>query len=210
VSEQPEPLSMRASDADRERVAQVLHQAMADGRLSTGELDERLSQLYRTRTFGELVPLTEDLPDGASALPAVSRPAAAEPSADAPRVGGTPGSTGSVAVMSQVVRDRDWVVPAHYSATAFWGEVVLDLREATFEDRECTIQANSIMAGIRVIVPPELTVRIEGTAVMGDFQRRAEGAGAPGSPVVVVTGFALMGAVDVVRKPRRGGLLGPR
>ena len=58
VSEQPDPMSMRASDADRERVAQVLHKAMAEGRLTVSELDERLAGLYQAKTFGELVPFT--------------------------------------------------------------------------------------------------------------------------------------------------------
>jgi Domain of unknown function (DUF1707) len=39
----PEPGQMRASDADRERVAKILHEAMAEGRLTIPELEERLS-----------------------------------------------------------------------------------------------------------------------------------------------------------------------
>src|SRR4051812_46245507 len=70
VSEQPDPMSMRASDADRERVAQVLHKAMADGRLTVSELDERLAGLYRSKTFGELVPFVRDLPDVPTPMPA--------------------------------------------------------------------------------------------------------------------------------------------
>jgi hypothetical protein len=45
---------LRASDADRERVARVLHDAMGEGRLSVHELDVRLKQTYEAVTFGEL------------------------------------------------------------------------------------------------------------------------------------------------------------
>lgn len=54
--------SMRASDADRERVAEVLRDAHAEGRLSTEELSERLDATFAARTHGELVPVTRDLP----------------------------------------------------------------------------------------------------------------------------------------------------
>lgn len=53
---------LRASDADRERVAQLLRDGAAEGRLDMDELDERLDSAYAARTFGELQGLTRDLP----------------------------------------------------------------------------------------------------------------------------------------------------
>ncbi|GGL06336.1 DUF1707 SHOCT-like domain-containing protein [Planomonospora parontospora] len=54
---------MRASDDDRDRVASVLREHYAQGRLTVEEFDERLEQLYASRTYGELATLTSDLPD---------------------------------------------------------------------------------------------------------------------------------------------------
>ncbi|MEU9835424.1 DUF1707 domain-containing protein [Streptosporangium sp. NPDC048047] len=54
---------MRASDGDRDRVAAALREHYAQGRLSTEEFDERLEQLYTSKTYGELARLTSDLPD---------------------------------------------------------------------------------------------------------------------------------------------------
>jgi uncharacterized membrane protein len=65
---------MRASDADRERAAEVLREAHAEGRLSAEELHERLDAVFAARTYGELAPVTADLP----AVPAA-------PGAPAPR-----------------------------------------------------------------------------------------------------------------------------
>src|SRR5205809_614527 len=53
---------MRASDADREHVAQLLRDGAGDGRLDMDELSERLESVYAARTFGELNTLTKDLP----------------------------------------------------------------------------------------------------------------------------------------------------
>src|ERR1700757_4562043 len=69
----PEPRNLRASDADRERVANVLREAAGDGRLSMDELDERLDAVYAAKTYAELEPITRDLPQtpgGAGPAPA--------------------------------------------------------------------------------------------------------------------------------------------
>jgi len=53
----------RASDSEREATADQLRVAAGDGRLDHDELEERLEAAYAARTRGELVALTEDLPD---------------------------------------------------------------------------------------------------------------------------------------------------
>jgi hypothetical protein len=53
---------LRASDADRERVAERLRAAGGEGRLTADELEERLETAFSARTRAELEPLTADLP----------------------------------------------------------------------------------------------------------------------------------------------------
>lgn len=60
---------LRASDADRERVAGILRDAVAEGRLDMAEFEERLDATYQARTYGELVPITRDLRPRASWCP---------------------------------------------------------------------------------------------------------------------------------------------
>jgi hypothetical protein len=53
---------VRASDADRERVARELGVHAGEGRLSPEELDERVGAAYAARTRAELDALLADLP----------------------------------------------------------------------------------------------------------------------------------------------------
>src|SRR3954454_112340 len=53
---------LRASDADRERVAERLREHYGEGRLSDYDLSERIDAAYRARTISELEALTVDLP----------------------------------------------------------------------------------------------------------------------------------------------------
>lgn len=54
---------VRAADADRERVVDLLRQQVGTGRLTLDEFSDRAAATYRARTMGELASLTRDLPD---------------------------------------------------------------------------------------------------------------------------------------------------
>ncbi|HEY6744256.1 MAG TPA: DUF1707 domain-containing protein [Mycobacteriales bacterium] len=56
--------AVRASDADRERVAAILRGAAGQGLLTLAEVDERLAAVYAATYVTDLGPLTADLPDG--------------------------------------------------------------------------------------------------------------------------------------------------
>ncbi|MGM1060348.1 DUF1707 SHOCT-like domain-containing protein [Saccharothrix sp. Mg75] len=203
----PDPRQMRASDADREQVARVLQQAHGEGRLDLHELDERLAAVYASRTYGELVPLTADL----GVAPPTVLPAPLQHTPPSSRVGGTPGSATSFAFWSGVDRRGEWVVPVTHNAVAVMGGVQLDLTKARFAQQETTINAYALMGGIEIIVPPEVTVRVDGVGFMGAFEdstHKGEPT-VPGGPVVRVTGFAMMGAVEV-RRPKKKKLKGAK
>jgi hypothetical protein len=188
---------MRVSDSDRERAADVLREAAGHGRLTMDELDERLELTYAAKTYADLAAVTRDLPGPAQA------PSAVQPGM-AGRVGGTPRSKFSVAIMSGARRTGRWVVPRNYVAVAVMGGIELDLREAQFSEPEVTIHAYTLMGGIEITVPEDVDVDVSGFAFMGGFDHNASGPGVPGAPRVRIIGFALMGGVDVRRKPQKG------
>src|SRR5271154_5203219 len=103
----PDPQHLRASDADRERVAETLREAAGDGRLTIDELDERLDAVYAAKTYAELEPITHDLP-GRGATPPAPVPAA---TADPARFGGEATSGGAVAILGGFSRKGMWIVP---------------------------------------------------------------------------------------------------
>ncbi|WP_019816481.1 DUF1707 SHOCT-like domain-containing protein [Saccharomonospora saliphila] len=196
---------LRASDADRERVARVLHDALGEGRITMSELEQRLDTVYAAKTLGELEPVLADLP-GASVSPDL--PATPSPRAGSPerRIGGTPGSTFSIAVMSGATRKGNWVVPPQHNSVAFWGGVEIDLRHARFAEKHSTITAVAIMGGVDITVPDDIIVEVTGIGVMGAFETKnkkgASDTAPPGAPVVRINGLAFMGGVEVKRMPR--------
>jgi Domain of unknown function (DUF1707)/Cell wall-active antibiotics response 4TMS YvqF len=197
----PDPQHLRASDADRERVAETLREAAGDGRLTMDELDERLDAVYKAKTYAELVPITHDLPDntGAASVPAPARPAAG----NVRQYGGEPTSHTAVAILGGFSRKGDWVVPKTFNAFMLLGGGEIDLRDARFAEREVSIHVVAILGGCEITVPEDATVNVNGVGIMGAFEHSAQGG--PGSsgngPVINISGVAFMGGVDVTRKP---------
>lgn len=199
MSDELEPLRrdvLRASDHDRSRVVALLSEALGLGQITFTEYEDRSQQAVEARTFADLDRLVVDLPAAAQAPPsAQATPAYRAPSnapAGLPRMG-----EHKVGVMSETkVRGPVAVGPEH-TATAFWGGVVLDLREATFLVGDVTLNAYAIMGGIQIIVPRGANVHVEGIGVMGAFEHKNPEVGDPNGPRIVVKGFAFWGGVEV-------------
>lgn len=197
----PERSSMRVSDEERHQVAEVLRRAAGEGRLDLEELEERLESAFAAKTYGELVPLVRDLPTGGADvdLTGSARPEVAHH-------GDLATPSASVAIMGAVERHGAWELGERHTALAMMGGVEIDLRQAALP-REATITAVAVMGGITITVDQYTRVDADGLGIMGSFgevRPRVAPVTGPGSPLVRVRGVALMGAVEVVRKPREG------
>lgn len=203
-----DPSRLRVSDEDRHTVAEVLRQAAGEGRIDLEELDERLEATYRAKTYGELVPITADLPlGGPTPRPVPPAVPAVPTSGRAPLPVAGPSYSTSLSVLGDCTRRGVWQVPDRHTAFSMMGSVTIDLREARFTARETVIDAYAIMAGIDIVVNPWTHVVVEGLGIMGDFSEarsRVVPELAPDAPVVRVRGMALVAAVSVKRKAMPG------
>ncbi|MFF9346236.1 DUF1707 domain-containing protein [Streptomyces sp. NPDC014734] len=190
-----EPAGIRASDADRDRIADILREALAEGRLTAEEHSERIDAVYRTKTVGELEPLVRDLPvpggTHRTGVPGVHDQA--NPAGPAENL---------VAVFSSSTRRGRWRVGDRTNAFAVFGSVEIDLTEALFGQRLTVINATSIFGSVDIKVPENISLRGSGTGVLGSFEVATLESEDPEAPVVVVNGYAVFGSVEA--KPRRG------
>ncbi|WP_432106271.1 DUF1707 SHOCT-like domain-containing protein [Streptomyces sp. bgisy091] len=195
----PAPAGIRASDADRDRIADILREAMAEGRLTADEHAERVDLVYRAKTVGELEPLIQDLP-----VPGGGTQQSAGLYASGPEA--TPGPAENlVAVFSSSTRRGRWRVGGRTNAFALFGSVEIDLTEALFGQRLTVINATSIFGSVEVKVPENISLRGSGTGVFGNFEVETLESADPEAPVVVVNGYSVFGNVEA--KPKRGKLI---
>jgi Domain of unknown function (DUF1707)/Cell wall-active antibiotics response 4TMS YvqF len=184
----PDRVPLRASDAERERVAGLLRDAGAEGRITLEELSERLELAWAAGTQPELDTVVEDLPDRDAAL-TDTRPARA--------------ARWIVAVIGNDERSGRWRPGGDTRALALIGDCTLDLRQADVERGELCITAIAVIGDVRVVVPPGVAVELDGISLLGDKRYRVSEVPAPprGAPRVRVTAYAVVGDVTVMSEP---------
>jgi hypothetical protein len=79
--------------------------------------------------------------------------------------------------------------------TAVMGGCALDLRESSIV-KEAVINVFVIWGGINIKVPPDWTVVLNGTPIMGGFSEKTLSVPDRGKRLVI-TGYAIMGGVEV-------------
>ncbi|MEU3571802.1 DUF1707 domain-containing protein [Kitasatospora sp. NPDC036755] len=185
----PEP-GLRASHADRDRVAELLRISAGDGRLTAEELDERLEAALSARTFGELAALTADLP-----AVSVSADGVVAEVKDVLRIDQR---------WSPVRREGRWVVPRRLELFTEWCDVTLDFTRAVITQDTLRIDLGMEGKTLTLITGPGIVVDTDGLAL--EFarvsDRRAADSGVPVVLRVELVGTKRHGRV-VVRQPRR-------
>ncbi|WP_210585607.1 DUF1707 domain-containing protein [Streptomyces sp. GESEQ-35] len=195
----PAVAELRASDADRDRIADILREALAEGRLTADEHAERVEGVLSAKTVGELEVFIRDLPaaherrTAPAHTPAPSRPTDAIPADPDDNV---------VAVFSAAVRKGRWRAGRRIHAYAVFGSVEIDLSEALFEYRQIVIKAVSVFGNVEVRVPENVSLRGTGGGVFGNFEVDTLDSVEPEAPVVYVDGWAVFGNIEA--KPKRG------
>ena len=161
---------VRASDADRDQVVDVLRAAAGDGRLTADEFDERLEAALSSRTLGELAALTADLTGG----PGRSGAATAQ-AKDVFRIDKHGGS---------LRRYGRWVVPRRLELRSSWCDVMLDFTNAVITCDTLRIDMN-VRGGSLILLARPGTVVDAGSLTVRDTYVTVGPSAWPGVPVIL-------------------------
>ena len=193
---------LRASDADRERVVEVLRRAASDGRLTVEELEERVPVAYAARTRGELERLTADL----NVAP-LHDPAPAEAARGGVRVReGEGGTRWVVSIMGGHDKRGRWRLASRCTVLNIMGGSDLDLNDAELSGPLTELNMYSIMGGGEIRVPHGVDVQVSNFALMGgNGVKLGDEVAPPGAPTIHIRVVSIMGGSDVARgrKPTR-------
>ncbi len=175
-------MQIRASDADRELIAQQLQQAFTEGRLDRFELEDRLGLALTAKTHAELTRLVEDLP--------AETPPSAEPVL-------------LKSVHDQVKRTGDWAVPRRLRIVAKHGGVHLDFTQAVVPHPVVDIELDLKYGSGKIVLPEGATADVDGFhTTYGSVSSTVAGRPRPGVLHLVVHGESKYGQLTV-RYPRK-------
>ena len=177
--------ALRASDADRERTIELLRGHAAEGRLTLEEFADRMSAAYLARTNDDLEKLTQDLPSAHPAATSRRRPTRLVFS-----LFGSTERQGRIRVKRRV------------GCLTGFGNIDLDLRQATLEGEVITIVALGMFGAIDVYVPEGVEVDVHGFALGGHKRSRGnDPPPRPGTPLVRVVAVSIFAGIDIWRVP---------
>jgi hypothetical protein len=178
-------MSLRASDADRERAVTVLREHLLAGRLRLEEFAERVEAALQARIAGELAQVLDDLPQ---------------------IFAHTAGSRGkavrfTVAVLGHIARRgrlrlRRWA----FAASAL-GDLDFDLRDATTDEPQVTVAVLAAFGNVDIFVPEGVNVDVSGVVIFGHRRDWGREAGNQEAPAVHVRVIGLAATIDVWRVP---------
>ncbi|MFD5494519.1 DUF1707 domain-containing protein [Streptomyces sp. NPDC001812] len=175
---------LRASYDDREAVVEQLRDAAAEGRIDLDELDARLEQALKSKTYAELAVLTADLP----------RPDSAESRPPLVLKGGLHGASRG---------PGRWEVPGHVIAHGGLGGVKVDFTRAECRLTEVAVEAYGETAGVTIVIPDGWAADTGGMDPgIGGLRDKTTPDRLPGAPLIRLTGSGGMAGV-VIRHPNR-------
>jgi Domain of unknown function (DUF1707) len=193
----PRPVPLEQT---RQRVIDQLVQHYAVENLTDAALEERLTKAYQATAVAELQALVADLPVEDLRTTAVAAPGAA-PAPAVARADFRPQRQVVAAVMAGTERKGVWTPPEELSVIAVMGGAELDFRQARFGPGVTEVNCFVLMGGVEIIVPPGVHVDMNGgIALMGGFSQSGTATPHPATadaPILRISGFALMGGVDV-------------
>ncbi|MGP4025098.1 DUF1707 SHOCT-like domain-containing protein [Actinomadura sp. 3N407] len=186
---------MRASDADRDQVADRLREALAEGRITPEEHAERIDVVYNAKTYAELEPVLSDLPAARAPRPRVDlRKDEQVPAPPAPQ------SPNLVAIFGGAERKGRWLVEPTTNVSCVFGGVDVDFRQAVLSRGEVTVNVTCVFGGVNLVVPPGVRVVGSNVAIFGGNDLPEDDTTDPDAPVIRLTGLVLFGGVSVTRR----------
>ena len=176
-------LPIRASDADREHAITLLREHSVEGRLTLEEFTERMGAATTAQTTSELEELARDLPP--APVSSRRRPVRF-----------------LFATLGSTEREGRILIGRRVECLSVFGNIDLDLRQATLEEDVTTIVAVGIFGALDVYVPEGIEVDLHGFAFGG--HKRANGndpPAQPGTPLVRIYAVSIFCGLDIWRVP---------
>jgi hypothetical protein len=161
-----------------------------DGRIDLAELDDRLSQGYAAKTYGQLQVLLADLPVHFASI----RPADVLPE---------PETLVLQTKAPNLKQSGQWTVPRRITAESTSGIITIDFRKASCAHREVVVEEVSRSGWVWTWLPDGWAARVGPLRTnTSHISNKAAETPAAGAPTIVVIGHPVIGYVRIKQRHR--------
>lgn len=198
LTQQAKPALVALRDR-REEVIQILSDGYANDLLDDHAFEERVARAHGATRIATLDGLVADLT--LPTRPLTTALVWSPPPEDA--LEPLPRRHVTRAVFSSIERRGAWDVPRELHARAVFGSALLDLREARLAPGVSEIFVKAVFGNIEILVPPQLAVQCDGSAIFASFEHKAGGAAVldPERPLLKISGRAVFGSIEIKVRP---------
>ena len=181
----PEPV------ASREHYVDELRRLFADDVISMDEYADHVGLVLAAQDDAEMA-------EAVKGVPVATAPQVATPKIDGQR---TSASRYMVSIFGSTTQRGRWRMAARFRCLAAFGNLELDLRQASTSESEVVIEALSVFGGLQVFVPEGVDVELTGFTLFGEKEMNvAQVAVVPGTPLIRIRAVTVFGGVTVVSK----------
>jgi len=168
--------------------------------------DAAIARLTRHATGGELT--LDEYAACAAAIAAATTPAeldaATAPVAHEPPTPVPTGGRTLVGIFGGSDQRGRWRLPRRLRILAVFGGVSADLGSAQVEAPISTITVVAALGGVSLTAPPGVSIQLSGASLLGGkSDKRPVGPPLPGSPIVHVRAYTLLGGVSIEQAKHR-------
>jgi hypothetical protein len=181
----------------REQVIARLSDCYANDVLDVDELDRRLDLAHAAGTVAELDALLADL------APLATPGTALVPLADRTVLDpNRPEHKRMRVLLGTVERRSRWLVPVRLEVRVFWGNGVLDFRDASLGPGVTTLEVRVTMGSLELILPPWLGIDVDVSSFAANVaeRHRSPYEPDPGQPLLRVTGAVRFGNLEITTR----------
>lgn len=187
----------RPLDQLRQEVIDQLIMNYSHGIISVEAFERRLDIASDAKQHQELIAVVADL----SLLPdeqyQQQRQRSLSPSYQA---GNDTSNEKIISILSSNQHRGKWLVPAEICLLNVLGSVELDFSEAVFQHQHVVIKVNNWMSSLNILVPEQVSVVSNMFNIVGSSTHRPTAVTDRQAPKIVITGYSVLGSLDVTVK----------
>lgn len=190
----PVKLEDRPIEQVREEAVDKLIVNYSHAIISAEAFERRLDEAMASNSHQQLLDLVSDLP-----MEADHRYDATKERSFSPKyaAGDDTEDDKIVSILGNGVREGEWLVPKRIKVIDVLGSSKLDFTDAIFQHQHIEIEIMTVLGSVDIYVPESVNVTVKMFNIIGSAENSAPSMAGRQAPHITVTGFSLLGSLDV-------------
>ncbi|MFC0446430.1 LiaF domain-containing protein [Pseudidiomarina halophila] len=190
----PVKLEDRPIEQVREETVDKLIVNYSRAIISAEAFERRLDEAMATDIHQELVDLVADLPLEADTSYDDKKERSFTPNYAA---SGESDDDKLISILGSNVREGQWLVPKKIIVVDVLGSAKIDFTDAVFQHQHIEVNVTNVLGSLEIFIPENVNVTTRMFNIIGSSENHAPSMAGRQAPQITITGWSLLGSVEV-------------